>query len=422
MTQYQPRIEGRWPAVALVFFLFSILFSVAEDWPQFLGSTRNGIYAGKDVAAKWPQNGPPVLWKKKAGQGFSGPSVASGKLIFFHRLDDKEVIECLDAESGSSKWKFDYATRYHDDFGFDEGPRATPAINDGRVYTCGAEGMLHCLDLKTGAKIWSVNTKSDFHAGKGFFGIACSPLVDATSVFLNVGGRDGAGIVAFDKSTGKIRWKSSEDEASYSSPVLASLGGHPCALVLTRSRLVAADPSDGRLFFDYPFRPPIHSSVTAAIPLVIDDKIFLSASYGTGAALLRVNDLSPRKIWESDDAISAHYATPVYHKGHLYGIHGRTDPGFDPSASLRCIELDTGQVKWEQPRFGAATLVLAGEELLILTERGELIRALASPSGFKEVQRAQILPNQVRAHPALANGLFYARNKDQLVCVTLRGK
>src|ERR1700731_2680785 len=143
---------------------------LAEDWPQFLGPTRNGVYNGNDLAATWPAGGPPVVWKKDVGQGFSGPVVAQGRLILFHRLADKEVVEALDAATGRPIWSFDYPTHYRDDFGFDEGPRAAPAIAAGHVYTFGAEGALHCLDFATGKKVWSVDTHSQFKVAKGFFG------------------------------------------------------------------------------------------------------------------------------------------------------------------------------------------------------------------------------------------------------------
>jgi outer membrane protein assembly factor BamB len=387
----------------------------ANDWPQFLGPSRNGV-CDTALPGQWPKEGPPLRWQKKVGSGFSGPAVSTGKLILFHRIDNKETIDCFDAQTGREVWTLGYPTAYRDDFGFDEGPRATPAIDESRVYTYGAEGMLHCIDFQTGKKLWNFNTKTELHASKGFFGIACSPLIEGKSLFLNVGGKDGAGVVAFDKITGKVLWKTSEDEASYSSPAVATLDGRRCALILTRGRLVGLEPSNGKLLFQFPFRPPINSSVTAAVPLIIGDKIFVSASYGTGAALLQIKDSSVKKIWESDGAISAHYATPVYHKGFLYGIHGRVDPGYEPN--LRCVEIESGKLVWEQ-RLSAGTITLAGDELLILTERGELLRAPATSTGFKETARAQILPNQVRAHPALANGLFYARCKDKLVCVDL---
>lgn len=361
-----------------------------------------------------------MVWQKNVGQGFSGPAVADHKLILFHRLADQETVECLDAQTGKPIWNFAYPTAYQDDFGFDEGPRATPSIADGRVYTYGAEGMLHCLDFASGKKLWSVNTKIDFQAQKGFFGIACSPLVEGEVVLLNVGGSDGAGIVAFNKTTGKVLWKTSNDEASYSSPVGATINGKRYALFFTRNGLVAVDPAAGKIQFQFPWRPRVSSSVSSATPLVIGDSIFLSASYGTGAILLRVKDDSVEKVWSSDTALSNHYATSVQRDDFLYGVDGRTDPGFRPGPSLRCVELKTGKILWKDNSLGAATVTLAGDQLLILTERGELIRAAATPDGFKPNARAQILPFQVRAYPALADGLFYARNKDKLVCVDLR--
>src|SRR5207249_3932397 len=159
----------------------------------------------------------------------------------FHRLDDKEIVECLDAKTGNPIWSFDYPTSYRDDFGFDEGPRATPAIAESRVYTYGAEGLLNCLDFVSGKRLWSVDARKDFQAQKGFFGIACSPLIEGNSVLLTVGGREGAGIIAFDKNNGKVLWKTANDEASYSSPASATINGRRYAFFLTRGNLLAVD-------------------------------------------------------------------------------------------------------------------------------------------------------------------------------------
>jgi outer membrane protein assembly factor BamB len=389
----------------------------AGDWPQFLGPTRNGVYSGPALAATWPKDGPRVVWQKPVGNGFSAPVIAKGRLILFHRLENKEVVESLDPATGNGQWRFDYPTAYQDDFGFDPGPRATPCVADGKVYTFGAEGMLHCLDLESGKKVWSVNTKSDFQAPKGFFGIACSPLVEDNAVLLNVGGPDGAGIIAFDKATGHVRWKTSNDAASYSAPVSATIGDKRYVLFLTRRAFVGVEPATGKIDFEFPFRPSISASVTAATPVVADDLVFISASYGAGAAVLSLKGGQPKKVWAGDDILSNHYATSVYRDGFIYGIDGRTDPGFQPT--LRCVELRTGKVKWQDDSVGAATITLAGDQLLILTEKGELIRAAADPGKFKPNARAQILPTQVRAYPALADGILYARSKDKLMCVNL---
>lgn len=391
----------------------------ATDWPQFLGPTRNGVYGGGDVCQGWSTNGPPVVWQKAVGHGFSGPVVADRKLILFHRLTDNETVECLDARTGSPIWSFAYPTSYQDEFGFDDGPRATPAIAGERVFTFGAEGKLHCLDLGSGKRLWSVDVKADFQAANGFFGMACSPLVEGDAVLLNIGGAKGAGIVAFDKTNGKLLWRASDDEASYSSPVAATIGGQRYALFFTRNGLVAIDPVGGSIRFQYPWHSRNRTSVNAASPLIVGDIIFLSACYGTGAAVLRMQAEGVEKVWSGDDLLSNHYATSVEQNGFLYGIHGRADPGFSPRPKLRCVDLKKRTVCWETDSIGAATITRAGDQLFILTEKGELIDAPATPEGFQSKCRAQVLASQVRAFPALAGGFFYARSKDQLVCLDL---
>ncbi len=409
-----PRYRYRTSVVSAAILLGAVV-SFAADWPQFLGKTRDGVYADNDVSANWPVAGPPVVWKREVGAGFAGPAVAEGKLILFHRVADNERVECLDAKTGKVIWTSEYPTTYQDDFGFDEGPRATPAIADGRVYTFGAEGALSCWELASGKKLWSADTKREFGSPKGFFGRVCSPLVEGNAVVLNIGA-DNAGIVAFDKSTGKVIWKATSDEAGYSSPTAATIHGKRYVISLTRAGLVALDPVTGKIYWQHHFRSRMDASVNAATPLVIDDMIFVSASYGTGAALFRFDEKGPQKIWAGDGVLSNHYATSVYFNGFLYGFDGRQEQG----PNLRCVDLKTGDVKWSEDHFGAGTLMIAGGKLLVLSEKGELMIAPASPEGFKPTSRAQILPFESRAYPALADGYFYARSKDKLVCVDLR--
>jgi outer membrane protein assembly factor BamB len=407
---------------ALALCLGAVSTALAGDWPQFLGPARNGVYDGTDISPTWPKDGPAMLWQKSVGEGFSGPVAGAGRVILFHRSDDKEIVESFDAKTGESKWTSGYPTAYRDDFGFDEGPRATPTIEGGRIYTFGAEGVLQCLDFTKGKTLWQVNTKKDFRAQKGFFGAACSPLVEGNAVLLNIGGRDGAGIVAFEKSSGKVLWKTCEDEASYSSPVAATIDGRRYAFFFTRAGLVALNPVDGAVQFQFPWRARANESVNAAAPVVVGDTVFVSACYGTGAALLRVRDHAADTVWSGDESLSCHYATSVQRDGFLYGIDGRADPGFSPSPSLRCIELKSGKVRWRDDSVGAATAMLAAGDLLILTEQGELVRAPATPDGFKPLARAQVFPNGMRAYPALANGFFYARSKNRLFCLDLSSK
>jgi outer membrane protein assembly factor BamB len=254
-----------------------------------------------------------------------------------------------------------------------------------------------------------------YSVAKGFFGAAGSPLVESGKVMANVGGR-GAGIVAFEAATGKVLWTATEDEASYSSAVGATIAGRRYAVFLTRTGLVGLDPATGQVQFQRRWRARQAASVNAATPLVVGDLIFVSAEYGPGAGVLRLEGSNLVDVWASDDVLSNHYATSVAHEEFLYGFHGRQEFG----QSFRAVELKTGKVRWSQDGFGAGSVTLAGDRLVIVRESGELVIAAASPAAFRPLARAQILPATVRAFPALADGLLYVRNEKTLVCVDLR--
>ena len=389
----------------------------SADWPQYFGPDRNGTYQGPALASTWPANGPRVVWRKEVGEGFSGPVVSGGRVILFHRVANREVVESLDARTGAGQWRYDYTTTYRDDFGFDEGPRAVPVVAGGVVYTFGAEGQLHAVDLATGKRRWSEDTMRRFKVEKGFFGAAGSPLVEDGRVIANIGG-PGAGIVAFDAATGTVVWTTGDDEASYSSPIGAMLGGKRVVVFLTRDRLVGVDPATGHAQFQRPWRARQNASVNAATPIVVGDRIFVSAEYGPGAGVLRLADGKLFDLWTSNDALSNHYATSVYRDGVLYGFHGRQEFG----QSFRAVEFGTGRVIWDQNRFLAGSVMLAGDRLLIMREGGELVLADASPAAFTVRARAQVLPAVVRAFPALANGYLYVRNEKTLICLDLRAQ
>jgi outer membrane protein assembly factor BamB len=387
----------------------------ADDWPQYFGPARDGIYKGVPLADSWPAGGPRVVWKKPVGEGFSGPVVSAGKLILHHRVAAEEVVEAMDVKTGASQWRYAYPTSYRDDFGFDEGPRAVPVVAGGIVYTFGAQGQLHAVGLADGKKRWSEDTTTKYRVAKGFFGAAGSPLVEDGRAIANVGGK-GAGIVAFDAATGKVLWTATDDEASYSSGVGATFGGKRLAVFLTRSNLLGLDPATGTIVFRRPWRARNASSVNAASPVVVGDLIFVSAEYGPGAGVLRVEGSNLIDLWTGLDNLTNHYATAVHLDGILYGYHGRQE--FGPA--LRAVELRTGKVRWSQEQFRAGSILLAGNRLLIMREGGELVLADATPNGFKPLARAQVLPAVVRAFPALSDGILYVRNENTLVALDLR--
>jgi outer membrane protein assembly factor BamB len=389
--------------------MIPILLLLVGDWPQFLGPSRNGASLEK---VEFPAS---VVWKKDLGEGFAAPVVAGGRVVVFHRANNKEILDCLDAATGKTIWAYDYPTTYRDDFGFDEGPRSAPAIADGAVFSFGAQGMLSAVDFATGKKRWAVPTSVQFGVQKAFFGAAGSPLVEGGKVLVHVGAR-GAGIAAFDARTGVVAWKATDDEASYSSPTAATIGGVRHAFFLTRSGLVDLDPANGQVRFSFPWRSRSHASVNAATPLVIGNQVFISASYGTGAALLEVNGSAYKKIWSNDESMSNHYSTCVYRDGYLYGFDGRQEEG----QLLRCVQLRSGKVMWSVKGYGAGTVTLAGDKLLILRENGELVLAPAVPDGFRPAGSMTILKKVVRAYPALADGRLYARDEKSMVGVRFK--
>jgi outer membrane protein assembly factor BamB len=390
--------------------------AAGADWPQFLGPARNATSPETGLLASWPRTGPPVLWQKEVGEGYSSPVVAAGRLILFHRVDNDEIVECLDAATGKELWKHKEPTTYKDTYGKGNGPRSTPAVAGGRVYTLGPGGLLLCLNLEDGKKVWQRALLDDYPlVEQSFFGAGTSPLVEGDRVLVNVGGRD-AGIVAFDAKSGKEVWKATSQAASYASPVAATLDGVRQVLFFTREGFVALDPATGEVRSSKRWRSRNNLSVNAASPLVFDGHVFLSACYETGAVLLRVKKDGVEKIWNNDESLSCHFGTPVYHDGHLYGFHGRQEEG----GQLRCIEAKTGKVCWTADGYGCGSLILADGRFIVLSEQGEL--ALVEPDGakYRELARAPVLNGTCRAHLALADGRLYGRDKRKLVCWNLK--
>ena len=388
---------------------------IAQEWPQFLGPGRDGVYEGPALAREWADESPRELWRRSIGEGFAGPVVAEGRVLLFHRVSGEEVLEAFMADTGEPVWRYAYPTTYRDDFGFDEGPRSSPVVAAGRVFTFGAQGQLHAVDLETGAGLWNVDTRAQFRFSKAFFGAAGTPLVEDGRVLANIGGQNGAGIVAFNASTGDVLWTSTNEEASYSSPIVATFGGVRHAVFFTRDNVVALDPATGRVRFERNWRARIRASVNAATPLVVDEHLFISAQYGTGAGVFRIAGLEMEEVWTSDDVLSNHYATSVYRDGYLYGYHGRQEYG----PSFRAVAFDSGEVVWDTGPFGSGSVTVAGELLVLMKESGELVLAEASSDGFVPVASAQLLPATVRAYPAIADGHLFVRNNDTLLAVDL---
>ena len=407
------------PAILALALLPSSVFS--GDWPQILGPNRNGSAEKESLAAAWPAGGPKTLWKRDVGSGFSGVAVTGGKCVVFHRVGDVERIEALNAADGTALWKVDVPTNYQPAYVDDNGPRAVPAIHGGKVFVYGAMGGLHCIDLEQGTKLWSRDTFKEFNSGRsrgepaeGFFGHGSSPLVDGKLVVVNVGGDEKqAGVVAFDVATGKTVWTAGSERASYSSPIVATVGATRHLIVAARLNTLSLDPANGKIRWTLPFgkRGP---TVNGACPTVVDGHLFLTASYGIGAVFAKIGDDAAETAWADDDTCSSQYATCVEDGGVFYGLHGRQDVG---RAALRCFDPKTQKVAWSKEDFGYGTLIKADGKLLIATTDGQLILAGLDKTRYRELARAELLPGTTRALPALSNGRLFVRNDRTLKCV-----
>lgn len=391
----------------------------ADDWPQFLGLRRDGVSSESGLLQSWTKDGPPRLWKRDIGAGYAGPVVQGDRLILFHRVGNEEKIDCLDPATGKNRWSFAYPCDYEDALGKGNGPRGTPTIAGGRVVCYGADGMLSCIDLTSGGKRWQRNLSADYKVPKSYFGVGTSPLVVDDRVLINVGGKD-SGIVAFALDDGIELWRATRDAASYSSPILATIEQTPRAVFFTREGIVVLDPKTGTVVFQKRWRARYDASVNAATPLLLNGNLaFFSTSYETGAILIRLKKDGADVVWTDEDAMSNHYSTCVVQDGMLYGCDGRQESG----ARLRCIDPKGPKVMWTKERFGCATMVQVEKHLILLTEQGDLVLAEANPREYKERSRAKVLEETpVRAQPALANGILYARDSGNLVALDLRGK
>lgn len=401
----------------LLFILCASISLHAGDWPQFLGPQRDATAQDESVITGSSES--EILWNHPLGSGHAGPVVSKERVIVFHRQGADMVTEALNAIDGKAIWKQTYPATYRDSFGMDNGPRAVHCIAAGKVITHGPEGIVQALDFETGKLLWDYDTIAELESPQGYFGRACSPLVTEGKVLLNVGGKGGAGIIALDLQSGKPVWQATDHEAGYSSPILIPEDTGVSAF-FTRSGIVLTQNSDGKVLANEFFRAEIDASVNAAAPVACGDgKLLFSAAYDVGAALWQWNKTDRKlvNLWSTTDALDCHYTTPVYHAGHVYGLHGRQESGM----TLRCIAVADGKVAWEAPdRLQGGTLILVGDKLLLHTESGELWIIQAMPEKFQLLRSSQITRAGHRSHAAFANSLLYARDAEKMVVVKVK--
>jgi outer membrane protein assembly factor BamB len=398
-------------------FLVSTHTSHAGDWPQILGTQRDGIAVNETLLKEWPNSGPVEIWQTAVGQGFAGVAVKNDVVYAFHRVGRSEIVEALNAVNGKSIWKKEFPCSYRGGFSSDAGPRCVPMVTADRVFVFGVEGVLRCLDSTDGKEVWNRDTAKDFPSPDSYFGAGSTPVLHDDMLIVNVGGRNNAAVVAFSATDGKTVWKSFADAASYSSPVVADVNGTSHALFVTRFNVVSLDPASGDVHFRFPFgmRGP---TVNGANPVVVGDHLFVSSSYRVGSAWAKIGDDATEPTMSGEKLLATQYATPIRQGDLLFAVDGRQDTG-PASASIKCIDPSEQKVLWKKSGFDYGTMIGVNQELIFLTFGGEVLRIAADSSQYREHHRSRVLELTPRGYrlPAISNGRLFVRDDRVLKCL-----
>ncbi len=421
--------------------LLTLAFSSAraDDWPQWRGPTRDGVWREQGIIESFDSEQIPILWEAKISSGYSGPTVANGLVYVTDRLIDpkqQERVHCFDAATGDPVWSHTYDCLYSG-VGYEAGPRASVTIDDGRAYSLGTMGNLLCFDAESGEILWEKDMNAEYDIEMPIWGIAGAPLIEGEHVIVQIGGADGACIVALDRNTGEERWKALSDRASYAAPVMIEQGGKRIAVCWTGDNVVGLNPINGDVYWSHPFKPT-RMVIGIATPVVDAEKLFVTSFYD-GSLMLRLDLTKPQasEVWrrlgpneQKTDSLHSIISTPLIDGEYIYGV--------DSYGELRCLEAASGDRLWEDltagpnVRWGTIHMVKNGDKTVMFNELGELVIAKLSPQGFEEISRAKLIePTKIQlrrrggeqgvcwAHPAYANRHVFARNDESLVCASL---
>jgi outer membrane protein assembly factor BamB len=409
----------------------------ADEWPQWRGPSRDGTWRETGLVAKFAGPQLALRWRAPIGSGYSGPTVASGRVYVTDRQVEPQQVErvhCLDWQTGRPLWTYTYDCPY-ESVGYTAGPRAAVSIDEGRVYALGTMGHLHCLDAERGTVLWKKTPGAEYQLRVPIWGCASAPLVDGDLVIVQLGASGGACLVALDKRTGAEQWRALDDPASYSAPIILQQAGQRVLVCWTGANVVGLDPATGKVHWRHPFVPK-RMVINVPTPVVSGDRLFVTAFYDGSLMLrLRQDELSVAELWrrrgasERDtDALHAMISTPYFEGDYVYGV--------DSYGELRCLDARTGDRVWEdltavpKARWATIHMVRNGDRMWMFNERGELLIGTLSPQGFREISRAKLIEpttDQLEqrggvcwSHPAYAYRHVFARNDRELVCASLR--
>jgi outer membrane protein assembly factor BamB len=420
--------------------------AVTGDWPRLLGSAHDATSPETHLLHELPGSGPRIVWEVAKGNGFGGPAIVGGRLVIFHRMDGKEIAECLDSETGKRFWNYEYPAPYRPRYGGSEGPRTSPVIAEGRVFTFGVSGQLHCFDLASGTVCWERDLAREFEMGPAFFGYGSTPLVAGSRVIVQLGGRLNGNPVnsaAFDVATGKLVWIATDEwGASYASSDPARLHGRDCVLVFAggESRpptggLLIIDATTGAVLARAGHRADIAESVSASSPVVAAAepgkpvRVFVSESYSAGGACFDIGpDFSIKPAWRAPN-FGLYWMTPLVRDGALVGWAGQSEQ----AAEFVAHEITTGKELWRSDLgggFGRASLLAVDGGVLCLGEFGDLAWVEVNRRGAAISSRAKLFnAPETWTLPAVSHGLLYVSQNEQgtggarprIICYDLRG-
>jgi len=416
---------------------------VADDWPQWRGPGRDGVWSETGIVDRFDGKQLKPLWRADIANGYSGPTVANGRVYVTDRLvnesngdtpaEQYERVHCFDAATGKPLWTHQYECPYSE-ISYSDGPRASVTVDKGQAFALGAMGHLFALDAASGRVQWGKELGPLYKIRMPIWGIAASPLVFDDLVIVQIGGSDGACLVAFDRRSGEERWRALDDRASYAAPILIDQAGHKVLVCWTGDSVAGLDPATGKIHWRHPFKP---SRMVLAIstPVAEKNRLFVTGFYD-GSLMLQLNPdkLEVSELWRrkgrderSTDALHSIIATPYLEGDYVYGV--------DSYGELRCLDAKSGDRIWEDKtatspaRWSNIHMVRNGQQMWMFNERGELLIARLSPKGFEEISRAQLIePTRGQlnqrggvcwAHPAFANRCVFVRNDKELICASL---
>ncbi|MDQ3815901.1 MAG: PQQ-like beta-propeller repeat protein, partial [Armatimonadota bacterium] len=413
-----PSREGRGiaPICVVVFFLACLAPAIAADWPRFLGPHGNGVVDGANVARSWPAEGTRELWRAGLNSGFGGAAIAAGYVYILDRIEDKQdTLRVFNLQTGKQEWSYSYAAP--GSTGGYPGARSTPTVDAGNVYTLGPLGHLHCISLKTHQPVWSKHIEKDLGARPSPWHVSQSPLVVKDLLVISLHS-DQYGLVALHKNTGEIAWRSAPigNKDSYTSPILATIGGVEQIVTLEHGTVAGVEPGDGKVLWRYSGYKPIRPVANPTI--MSDGRIFMTGGWGSGCAMIRVaktgNQFTVKELFR-DRRNGSKLHPALWHDGYLYTNCE------DIGEGLQCMSVN-GIVKWKtgrSPDFDLGSLLIADGLIFIMDGRRGLLRLVeATPQGYKELAQAQVLTgSNIYASMALADGKLIVRSQTEIKCL-----